>query len=103
MIGYEVFKSFYNYEDAIDLQQFLQQRGIEAVVVHNKPVADKVFVGDGMEKDILLKIKSGDFEHANALYAYKRISRAGRCKQAVEVLGFCFRLSLPHHRAYSWS
>jgi hypothetical protein len=50
MIGYEVFKSFYNYEDAIDLQQFLQQRGIEAVVVHNKPVADKVFVATQWKK-----------------------------------------------------
>ncbi|HEX2630898.1 MAG TPA: hypothetical protein VHM26_17905 [Chitinophagaceae bacterium] len=63
----EVFKSFYNHQGAIDLKEFLHSKGIEAEIVLNKPVADKVLVGDGLEKDFFVKIDPDDFDQANKL------------------------------------
>lgn len=63
----EVFKSFYNHQDAIDLKEFLHNHGIEAEIVRSKPVADKIIAGDGLEKDIFVKIDPGDFGKANKL------------------------------------
>lgn len=67
MGGYEVFKSFYDEQQAIALQQFLQSRGIDAVIVRNRPVVDKVLTGDGLEKDIFIKIDPDNFDHANRI------------------------------------
>lgn len=67
MANFEVFKSFYNERDAIDLREFLLSKGIEAVIGRSKPVADKIIAGDGLEKDIFLKIVPEDFDRANEL------------------------------------
>lgn len=67
MNNYEVFKSFYEEEQAIALHQFLKEKGIDAVIVKNKRVTDKMIGGDGLEKDLFVKINPADFDHANRL------------------------------------
>jgi hypothetical protein len=67
MSQFEVFKSFYTYSEALTMFEFLEQEGIPCKIESMKPIADKVFVGDGMEMETLLKIPSDCFSKANRI------------------------------------
>jgi hypothetical protein len=67
MSQFEVFKSFYTYSEALTMFEFLEQEGIPCKIENMKPIADKVFVGDGMEMETLLKIPSDYFSKANRI------------------------------------
>jgi hypothetical protein len=64
---FEVFRSFYDEEEARSLATLLDARGIQCKIVRSKQVLDKVFIGVSDEPDIHLKIPVSDFHEANRI------------------------------------
>jgi hypothetical protein len=64
MEDFEVFKSFYSEEQALDLQMLLKENGIETKIERKRIIIDKVIMGDGVETDIYLMLKAADFSRA---------------------------------------
>ena len=65
MPEYSVFKTFYAEEEAIDLLNLLNEKGINGIVEKSKILADKIFVGDITQGEIFVKLKEEDFDKAN--------------------------------------
>lgn len=61
MAEYEVFRSFYSEEEAVAMLNLVREKGIDGRIEKTSILIDKLIVGDGLNPDIHLKIRSSDF------------------------------------------
>jgi hypothetical protein len=64
-MSFEIFKSFYSEEEAVQLMTILSEKGVDCKLEKRRQILDKVIVGDGNEPEIYLKVRQSDFVRAN--------------------------------------
>ena len=62
---YELFRSFYDEQQAQSIHELLQQNGIQGKLEKYRPLLDAVLTGHSMDAPYQLKLKGNDFLQAN--------------------------------------
>jgi hypothetical protein len=65
------YSSFYSLPEAQELTDLLKNSNIKFVVVHEKGLLDKIYIGDSIDPMITVKIPEDRFEEVNALLLSK--------------------------------
>lgn len=65
--SYSIYKTFFNREAAEEMQELLNEHGIESKIIENFTSVSLTFLNNPSESGVQLAIQEKDFERANAL------------------------------------